>query len=321
MTGWTIDQTSILGRSEITRVIAELKRLGKRSRNARMNLAIFRLSTCCGLRVSEIVGLRLSDVRVGLDRPYVNIPKTITKGYRGKYHARKVPLWWDRGTLDDLTAWKNERVAQGAKPGDRFVCSQAAGALGHRMHRDMARRRFIRSCAVLGPERKREVTIHTGRHSFGPHVGRLAHVGPVDQIGRLPEPKDVLLSVCVEASVVHVEPVLDLPDGHRPDEERRVGDDGPDVLPVDAVFGHRRPDVAVALPALRVHAEEVVPAVVPEDAVVLELPGGWLVDHVVTPQRYLVDTNVIRLPDSPRQTRSTNRVAGGREASGWAPLR
>lgn len=170
MTGWTIDQTSILGRSEITRVIAELKRLGKRSRNARMNLAIFRLATCCGLRVSEIVGLRLSDVRMGLDRPYINIPKAITKGYRGKYYARKVPLWWDRGTLDDLTAWKNERVAQGAKPGDRFVCSQAAGTLGHRMHRDMARRRFIRSCTMLGPERQREVTIHTGRHSFVSHA-------------------------------------------------------------------------------------------------------------------------------------------------------
>jgi integrase len=166
MSRWMLDQTKILSRGEIARVIDELKRKGKRSRNTRQNLIIFRLATCCGLRVSEVVGLRLSDVRLGLDRPYIKVPNAIAKRKRG----RRVPLWWDRGTLDDLTAWKGERIRQGAKPADPFVCSQANGTVNRPMRREVARHRFIRSCGILGPERRREVTIHTGRHSFVSHA-------------------------------------------------------------------------------------------------------------------------------------------------------
>ncbi len=60
----------------------------------------FRLTTCCGLRVSEIVGLTLANVKTEGKRPHIYIPKTIGKG--GK--ARRVPLWWDQSTLADLRA-------------------------------------------------------------------------------------------------------------------------------------------------------------------------------------------------------------------------
>jgi len=61
----TLDRTRILTRCEIVRVIADLKRR-RRSVNTRQNLIVFRLSACCGLRVSEISGLRLCDVLVAL---------------------------------------------------------------------------------------------------------------------------------------------------------------------------------------------------------------------------------------------------------------
>ena len=61
---WKVDETKILSRSEIASVLADLKRRSRRSVNTRMNLAIFRLSTCCGLRVSEISGLKLQNVRL-----------------------------------------------------------------------------------------------------------------------------------------------------------------------------------------------------------------------------------------------------------------
>jgi integrase/recombinase XerD len=130
-----------------------------------MNLVIFRLATCCGLRVSEICGLRVGDVRVGLQRPYIYVRKEIAK--RGK--PRRVPLWWDQGTLDDLTTWRDKRLAQGAGASDPFVCSQAKGSFGRSIDRYNARDRFKVACRILGPQRVAELTIHHGRHSAISH--------------------------------------------------------------------------------------------------------------------------------------------------------
>ncbi len=81
-----------------------------------------------------------------------------------------MPLWWDAGTLADLEAWKAERIAQGGKPGDFLVCSQANGTWGRPLSRQNARGRFVSSCRALGPERQAELTIHHGRHSFVSHA-------------------------------------------------------------------------------------------------------------------------------------------------------
>src|SRR3972149_6614454 len=99
-----LDAIPILTRSEIAAVVADLRRK-RRSRNTRQNLIVFRLSTCCGLRVSEIVGGNLDNVKVGSSRPYIEIPARIAK----RKKPRRVPLWWDAGTLADLQTWKAER--------------------------------------------------------------------------------------------------------------------------------------------------------------------------------------------------------------------
>lgn len=167
---WKVDASKILTRAEVAAVLADIKRRTKRSVNTRMNLTIFRLATCCGLRVSEIAGLKLQDVRLAGERPYLRLPKAITKGHK----ARRVPLWWDQGTLDDLSWWKQERQAQRAKPTDYFVCAQSNGkkksTLGKKLDARNLRHRFISSCRILGKERQNDLTIHDGRHSFCSHA-------------------------------------------------------------------------------------------------------------------------------------------------------
>ncbi|HEY4261040.1 MAG TPA: site-specific integrase [Schlesneria sp.] len=168
-----IDPLKILTRTEIAAVIADLKRK-RRSINTRQNLIIFRLAACCGLRVSEVVGLKINNVRLNSQRPHVEVPAAIAK----RRKARKVPLWWDAATLADLHQWKQERLTQGAKAGDPFVCSQANGkhsqtnepSLGKPLIDRNAQARFKTAIRCLGSERVELLSIHCGRHSFCSHA-------------------------------------------------------------------------------------------------------------------------------------------------------
>jgi integrase/recombinase XerD len=168
-----IDPLKILTRAEIRDVIADLKRK-RRSVNTRQNLIVFRLATCAGLRVSEIVGLKMANVKLNSRRPHVEIPAAIAKGRK----RRTVPLHWDAATLADLDQWRQERTAQGARPGDPFVCSQAAGrnsrtgepSLGRPLADRNAQARFKTAIRCLGPERVAILSIHCGRHSFVSHA-------------------------------------------------------------------------------------------------------------------------------------------------------
>ena len=92
---WTLDQTRILTLNQVKRVLEDLERRSRRYRSTLTNLAVFRLATCCGLRVSEISQLELRDLKLTSQRPHIHVRKGVGKG--GK--ARKVPLWWDAGTL------------------------------------------------------------------------------------------------------------------------------------------------------------------------------------------------------------------------------
>lgn len=151
-----VDSTKILTKSEIADVIREWKSK-RRYVNNRQLLIIFRLATCCGLRASEICGITCDDVRTEGKRPHIRIRKTVGKG--GK--VRKVPLWWDQATLDDLRAWKSEQTERGAT---FLVCSQSADSIGNQLDRRNIRRSFIRACKGL--EGREDVTTHDGRHTF-----------------------------------------------------------------------------------------------------------------------------------------------------------
>ncbi len=182
---WKIDQNKILTREEIVEVLDDMKRRGRRSVNSRQNLIIFRLACCCGLRASEIAGLKLQNIKLGGKKPNIYITKAIAK----RKKQRSVPMWWDRGTLDDITAWYDERKAQGAPSDDYFVCAQSKSTFGQPLNRINIRHRFQVACRVLGSDRlliseeaysdeslkkgesyNKQLTIHHGRHSFCSHA-------------------------------------------------------------------------------------------------------------------------------------------------------
>jgi len=162
MTYRSVDPTKILTRHEMAAVLAELRRKAPRSAGAQQNLVIFRLASCCGLRVSEIAHLQIADVRIELARPHLRIRRGAAKG--GK--ARIVPLWWDAGTLADLAAWKALKLQEGAEFDDAFVANHS----GTRLSRHTLRKRYRTACKILGPERLAYLTIHHGRHTFISHA-------------------------------------------------------------------------------------------------------------------------------------------------------
>jgi integrase len=127
--------------------------------------AIFRLACCCGLRASEIARLQINDVRVKIARAHLRIRVGAAKGRR----SRAVPLWWDAGTLTDLTAWKIERAQQGAGDEDALIASQRRDEVGP-LSRYTLRKRFRTACKVLDPDRLATLTIHHGRHTFISHA-------------------------------------------------------------------------------------------------------------------------------------------------------
>lgn len=156
-----------LTKSQVSAVLSDLHRK-RRSIGTRQNAVIFRLATCCGLRVSEIVGLNLSDVVVGGSKPYLRVRPETAK--RGK--GRKVPIWWDGATLQAVSAWKAERQAMGAGGSDPFVCSLKGGkspmgqavARGARLTRQTVAKRWKTCLAPLPVEDR--ASIHAGRHTF-----------------------------------------------------------------------------------------------------------------------------------------------------------
>jgi integrase/recombinase XerD len=161
-----VDSTKILTRTELSLDLADQHQRALQSRNAHLNLTLVRLACCCGLRVSEITGLQVSDVRVETSRPHLRIRRGASKGGR----PRVVPLWWDSGTLRDLAEWKAERVDHGASVGEPFVASLRPNRQTPTLSRHTLRRRFKTACRVLGLARLAMLTIHHGRHTFISHA-------------------------------------------------------------------------------------------------------------------------------------------------------
>jgi integrase len=157
------DPTKILTRRELAAVLADLERKAKRSAGTRLNRTVFRLAACCGLRASEIAQLQVGDVRPERPRPHLRIRNGAAKGGRG----RIVPLWWDAGTLAELSDWKAQRVVEGAMPEAPFVVAPRTGLA---FSRYTLRKRFLTACKILGRERLATLTIHHGRHTFLSHA-------------------------------------------------------------------------------------------------------------------------------------------------------
>jgi integrase len=83
---------------------------------------------------------------------------------------RIAPLWWDAGTLEDLAAWKAERISARAEHDEPFLASLIPGRAVKPFSRHTLRKRFRTACKVLGAARLETLTIHHGRHTFISHA-------------------------------------------------------------------------------------------------------------------------------------------------------
>lgn len=148
-------------------ILCELNRRSKRSISSQMNLILFRVSACAGLRVAECADLQLRDIVLTDVRPHLVVRN-------GKGHKkRKVPLWLDRSTLGDIAAWKAFRTSQGAISEDSFICHLRTASLGQPLTTRSLQYRFKTLLAMcLASERVRQLSIHSGRHSFCSHILR-----------------------------------------------------------------------------------------------------------------------------------------------------
>lgn len=162
---WDVDASKILSKRELHEVLQSLHRK-RRSVTTRMKRAIVRLACCCGLRVSEIAGLRVDDIRLG-DWPHVRVRREVAKGKK----PRKVPLDWDEATKLDLLAWQAERLSQGAAKTDPLICSQRSDCYGQPLTRFAIRAQWQTALrGALPADRVAELSIHAGRHTFVSHA-------------------------------------------------------------------------------------------------------------------------------------------------------
>lgn len=88
-----------------------------------------------------------------------------------------MPLWWDAGTLADITAWRVIRDKQNAGSDDLFLVSPRTGRSTIIFSRHTLHRRFRTACKVLGLARLTTLTIHHVRHTFISHVSVFARRG------------------------------------------------------------------------------------------------------------------------------------------------
>jgi integrase len=151
---------------EVLVVLKDLKRRSRHSISKRLDMIIFRLSCCCGLRRTEISGLVMSDLMLTGPRPCITVRKENTKGEHGKRRSRSVPLWWDAGTLADVKAWAAWRTEHGAQPSDPLICSVRRPTWGKQLEVSLISKRWRTAIKSLGKERVRQLSIHAGRHSF-----------------------------------------------------------------------------------------------------------------------------------------------------------
>lgn len=171
-----LDPTKILDITEVRAILLDLKHRMKKARNQRLNLIVFRLACCCGLRRGEICGLNLGDLVTTGERPCLRVRKEITKGKtitkrdgtkEVRRRGRIVPLWWDKGTLADLRDWIEFRKAMGTGPSDPLLVGlNPHRGTGKRMTGSKLGYRWKTCIKCLGEERQSQLSIHSGRHTF-----------------------------------------------------------------------------------------------------------------------------------------------------------
>ena len=137
----------------------------------------WRLAVNCGLRSIEIRTLAMGDVHLDVDRPCIIVHRRNTKNCKNAAYSRCVPLTWSPGAIEDLRRWKRIRqVMHRAKDRDPFLCRVGSRAVkcgylySNITHSLVRFWYFAVNKKALGIERAKELSPHTGRHTFITHA-------------------------------------------------------------------------------------------------------------------------------------------------------
>lgn len=168
-----IDTSKVMQAEEVLACVqaihAKAFRTKRPSKSAATLLTLFRLSTACGLRRKEIIGLNMRDIMLDSPRPHIRVPASITKAScKGRRKARVVFIWDDMAKID-LQHWYQRRVAMGASPNDPFLCSLSAGTVGKRVAWHTVKSLWQTAVKPLGTIRASQLSVHQGRHAFCSH--------------------------------------------------------------------------------------------------------------------------------------------------------
>ena len=155
MAAWTLQKQNVMDKTEVKTILDDLRRKSKRSPNARVNELIFRLATICGLRASEIANLRVCDVKLG-DHNYIHVKD----GKGGKSADVMIP---DDVTILVLEQWMSRHTANGKLSPSKapFVRKKK----GMEFDRNEIAKRFKTAIKCLGPDRVKELSVDSGRHT------------------------------------------------------------------------------------------------------------------------------------------------------------
>lgn len=154
----SMDPRKLLNKEEARAVLSAMARRAQAHRDAAVNECICRLALCAGLRVSEIVRLRVEHLALDNGRPQLWIEKS-KRGKSRTVDAGPGLCRYLRGYLEHV----RPRLVKGADPGTLLL-----SRTGRPLDRMGAERRWKTSLKQAGiPEERRHLLgVHAGRHTF-----------------------------------------------------------------------------------------------------------------------------------------------------------
>lgn len=189
----TVTEMDVFTPDEVAYAADLVRKRAKKSDVDKLRLLVWNLACCCGLRASEIAGVREEDVLLlprGRYRPNLYVPAHVAKRGGGVERARRVPLTWVPWLVQDLRDWLADRArVPGIRPADPlavrlsgtwsprkvwgpgrvYVDAPARDLAGQHLDRRDVRDAFVQVCR-LADLKGRRWTTHTGRHTFVTHA-------------------------------------------------------------------------------------------------------------------------------------------------------